>query len=67
MFTTDPSQLTGEIVKTVLVKGQRGLGFTLIGNDATSTTDEFLQIKSIIQNGPAYDDGKLRMGKSQIS
>jgi hypothetical protein len=50
------------MIKTVLSKGNRGLGFTLIGNDAGSITPEFLQIKSIIQNGPAHLDSKLRMG-----
>lgn len=63
MFTTEPSQLQGQFIKTTLVKSVRGLGFTLIGNDASSTTPEFLQIKSIIPGGPAFHDNQLRMGK----
>jgi atrophin-1 interacting protein 1 len=64
LFTSDPSQLSGETIKTILVKGNRGLGFTLIGNDSSSTSPEFLQIKSIIHSGPAFNDNKLRMGTS---
>ncbi|RCN53379.1 hypothetical protein ANCCAN_00443 [Ancylostoma caninum] len=42
-FTRDPSQLRGEMVTTTIIKGTKGLGFTLIGNDASSKGDEFIQ------------------------
>uniref|UniRef100_F1KSV9 Membrane-associated guanylate kinase, WW and PDZ domain-containing protein 1 n=1 Tax=Ascaris suum TaxID=6253 RepID=F1KSV9_ASCSU len=62
MFTRDPSQLRGELITTRIVKGPKGLGFTLIGNDGSSIHEEFLQIKSIIPGGPAHRDGVLHMG-----
>lgn len=62
MFTRDPSQLRGELITTRIVKGPKGLGFTLIGNDGSSLHEEFLQIKSVIPGGPAHHNGVLRMG-----
>uniref|UniRef100_A0A0N5AHE7 PDZ domain-containing protein n=1 Tax=Syphacia muris TaxID=451379 RepID=A0A0N5AHE7_9BILA len=61
-FTRDPSQLRGELITTRIVKGPKGLGFTLIGNDGSSLREEFLQIKSVLPDGPAFRDGILRMG-----
>ncbi|KAK6109632.1 PDZ domain (Also known as DHR or GLGF) family protein [Brugia pahangi] len=61
-FTRDPSQLRGELITTRIVKGPKGLGFTLIGNDGSSLQDEFLQIKNVIPGGPAHRDGILQMG-----
>uniref|UniRef100_A0A915PF53 Uncharacterized protein n=1 Tax=Setaria digitata TaxID=48799 RepID=A0A915PF53_9BILA len=61
-FTRDPSQLRGELITTRIVKGPKGLGFTLIGNDGSSLQDEFLQIKNVISGGPAHRDGILQMG-----
>ncbi|KAL3981448.1 PDZ domain (Also known as DHR or GLGF) family protein [Acanthocheilonema viteae] len=61
-FTRDPSQLRGELITTRIVKGPKGLGFTLIGNDGSSLQDEFLQIKNVIVGGPAHRDGVLQMG-----
>ncbi|CAG9529906.1 unnamed protein product [Cercopithifilaria johnstoni] len=58
----DPSQLRGELITTRIVKGPKGLGFTLIGNDGSSLQDEFLQIKNVISGGPAHRDGVLQMG-----
>jgi hypothetical protein len=42
------------------VKSSRGLGFTIVGGD--DTEEEFLQIKSVVPNGPAWLDGKLQTG-----
>jgi hypothetical protein len=36
------------------------LGFTIVGGD--DTEEEFLQIKSVVPNGPAWLDGKLQTG-----
>lgn len=44
LFTTDPTRLGGEMISTKIVKGAKGLGFTLIGNDASSRGDEFIQV-----------------------
>lgn len=59
-FTRNPMELHGERITTTLLKSSRGLGFTIIGGD--DNIDEFLQIKSIVQNGPAWLDGKLETG-----
>ncbi|CAJ0558059.1 unnamed protein product, partial [Mesorhabditis spiculigera] len=61
-FTTDPMQLRGEILRTTIIKGPKGLGFTLIGNDASSKGDEFIQVKSILAGGPAASNGVLQPG-----
>ncbi|CAD6196706.1 unnamed protein product [Caenorhabditis auriculariae] len=62
MFTTDPSRLGGELISTRIIKGPKGLGFTLIGNDASSKGDEFIQVKSVLTGGPAAANGILRSG-----
>nr|XP_040234287.2 membrane-associated guanylate kinase, WW and PDZ domain-containing protein 1 [Anopheles coluzzii] len=59
-FTKNPGQLRGERLMTTLVKSIRGLGFTIVGGD--DNVEEFLQIKSIVPNGPAWMDGQLKMG-----
>lgn len=59
-FTHNPNELEGERISTNLVKSYRGLGLTIIGGD--NGGDEFLQIKSLIPNGPAWLDGKLQSG-----
>lgn len=43
-FTNDPTQLKGEILTTVIQKGNKGLGFTLIGNDGSNSETEFIQV-----------------------
>ncbi|CAL2040458.1 unnamed protein product [Caenorhabditis brenneri] len=62
LFTTDPARLGGELISTKIVKGAKGLGFTLIGNDASSRGDEFIQVKSVLTGGPAAANGVLRTG-----
>ena len=52
--------MCGEKIQTTLVKSSRGLGFTIVGGD--DTEEEFLQIKSVVPNGPAWLDGKLQTG-----
>lgn len=37
-----------------------GFGFTIIGGDEP---DEFLQVKSVIPDGPAAQDGKMDTGR----
>ncbi|XP_071961683.1 membrane-associated guanylate kinase, WW and PDZ domain-containing protein 3-like isoform X2 [Antedon mediterranea] len=59
MFTSNPNELKGTRIKTTLLKSNRGFGFTIIGGD---DPEEFLQIKSVVEGGPAYDDGVLQMG-----
>ena len=59
-FTRDPKQLRGERIRCQLVKSSRGLGFTIVGGD--DNVEEFLQIKSIVPNGPAWVDGALKTG-----
>ncbi|KAI3414276.1 hypothetical protein GPALN_011732 [Globodera pallida] len=61
-FTRNPVELRGEILSTRIQKGPKGLGFTLIGNDGTNLHEEFIQIKTIIANGPAAGEGTLRSG-----
>lgn len=60
-FTKNPAELKGEIIKTTLVKSVRGFGFTIVGGDHSD--QEFLQIKNVVPNGPAYIDGQLKTGK----
>lgn len=59
-FTRNPAELQGERIRTSVVKSSRGLGFTIVGGD--DTEEEFLQIKSVVPNGPAWLDGKLQTG-----
>ena len=59
-FTRNPVELCGQRMTTTLLKSSRGLGFTIVGGD--DNVDEFLQIKSVVPNGPAWLDGKLQMG-----
>lgn len=61
IFTKNPADLCGERIQTTLMKSPRGLGFTIVGGDDDSI-EEFLQIKSIVPNGPAWMDGNLRTG-----
>lgn len=61
VFTKNPAELKGEVIATTLVKSVRGFGFTIIGGDHTD--EEFLQIKKVVENGPAHIDGTLQTGK----
>lgn len=63
LFTTNPHKLVGERIRSTLVKSIRGLGFTIVGGD--DSKEEFLQIKSVVPNGPAWLDGKLQTGELQ--
>uniref|UniRef100_A0A672S8R9 Membrane-associated guanylate kinase, WW and PDZ domain-containing protein 1 n=1 Tax=Sinocyclocheilus grahami TaxID=75366 RepID=A0A672S8R9_SINGR len=58
-FTRDATQLKGTFLTTVLQKSNMGFGFTIIGGDEP---DEFLQVKSVIPDGPAAQDGKMNTG-----
>ncbi|XP_024126080.1 membrane-associated guanylate kinase, WW and PDZ domain-containing protein 3 isoform X2 [Oryzias melastigma] len=58
-FTADPSQLKGEMYHTSLKKSSQGFGFTIIGGDRT---DEFLQVKNVLSDGPAAQDNKMASG-----
>ncbi|KAI5093855.1 membrane-associated guanylate kinase, WW and PDZ domain-containing protein 2 isoform X2 [Silurus meridionalis] len=58
-FTRDPTQLKGRFLSTTLQKSTMGFGFTIIGGDEP---DEFLQVKSVIPDGPAAQDGKMATG-----
>ncbi|XP_051890590.1 membrane-associated guanylate kinase, WW and PDZ domain-containing protein 3a isoform X2 [Pristis pectinata] len=59
MFTRDPSHLQGMLIRTTLQKSAMGFGFTIIGGDSP---DEFLQVKNVIQDGPAAQDGNMLAG-----
>uniref|UniRef100_H3D3K3 Membrane-associated guanylate kinase, WW and PDZ domain-containing protein 2 n=1 Tax=Tetraodon nigroviridis TaxID=99883 RepID=H3D3K3_TETNG len=59
LFTRDPTQLKGNFLSTALQKSNMGFGFTIIGGDEP---DEFLQVKSVIPEGPAAQDGKMDTG-----
>ncbi|XP_021051321.1 membrane-associated guanylate kinase, WW and PDZ domain-containing protein 3 isoform X2 [Mus pahari] len=58
-FTRDPSQLKGVLVRASLKKSNMGFGFTIIGGDRP---DEFLQVKNVLKDGPAAQDGKIAPG-----
>ncbi|XP_076877709.1 membrane-associated guanylate kinase, WW and PDZ domain-containing protein 2 isoform X4 [Brachyhypopomus gauderio] len=58
-FTRDATQLKGTFLSTALQKSTMGFGFTIIGGDEP---DEFLQVKSVIPDGPAAQDGKMATG-----
>ncbi|XP_018111245.1 membrane-associated guanylate kinase, WW and PDZ domain-containing protein 2 isoform X2 [Xenopus laevis] len=59
LFTRDASQLKGNFLSTMLKKSNMGFGFTIIGGDEP---DEFLQVKSVIPEGPAAQDDKMETG-----
>ncbi|NXX82168.1 MAGI3 protein, partial [Urocolius indicus] len=59
VFTRDPSQLTGALLRTSLKKSTMGFGFTIIGGDRP---DEFLQVKNVLKDGPAAQDGRIAPG-----
>lgn len=59
LFTRDPTQLKGSFLSTSLQKSNMGFGFTIIGGDEP---DEFLQVKSVIPDGPAAADAKMVTG-----
>ncbi|XP_039176731.1 membrane-associated guanylate kinase, WW and PDZ domain-containing protein 2-like, partial [Crotalus tigris] len=63
LFTRDASQLKGNFLSTTLKKSNMGFGFTIIGGDEP---DEFLQVKSVIPDGPAAQDGKMETGKPMM-
>uniref|UniRef100_A0A9L0TGG5 Membrane-associated guanylate kinase, WW and PDZ domain-containing protein 3 n=1 Tax=Equus caballus TaxID=9796 RepID=A0A9L0TGG5_HORSE len=58
-FTRDPSQLKGVLLRASLKKSTMGFGFTIIGGDRP---DEFLQVKNVLKDGPAAQDGKIAPG-----
>ncbi|XP_044528299.1 membrane-associated guanylate kinase, WW and PDZ domain-containing protein 3 isoform X1 [Gracilinanus agilis] len=59
VFTRDPSQLKGVLIRASLKKSTMGFGFTIIGGDRP---DEFLQVKNVLKDGPAAQDGKIAPG-----
>nr|XP_014349018.1 PREDICTED: membrane-associated guanylate kinase, WW and PDZ domain-containing protein 1 [Latimeria chalumnae] len=63
-FTRNPSELKGKFIHTKLKKSSRGFGFTVVGGDEP---DEFLQIKSLVLDGPAAVDGKMETGDVIVS
>ena len=52
--------MKGKFIHTKLRKSSRGFGFTVVGGDEP---DEFLQIKSLVLDGPAALDGKMETGR----
>ncbi|XP_055937343.1 membrane-associated guanylate kinase, WW and PDZ domain-containing protein 1-like isoform X2 [Argiope bruennichi] len=55
-------ELCGTFITTSLVKSSRGLGFTIVGGGSGTVGEEFLQIKDVVPNGPAWCNGKLLTG-----
>lgn len=47
---------------TALKKSSQGFGFTIIGGDRT---DEFLQVKNVLGDGPAAHDNKMASGEKE--
>ena len=62
-FTRNPAELKGTFINTKLKKSRRGFGFTVVGGDEP---DEFLQIKSLVLDGPAALDGKMETGTRAV-
>ena len=62
-YYIDGRQLQGEMIRTELLKGSRGFGFTIVGGDQVG---ELLQVKSIVPDGAAAKDGQLRTGDALI-
>ncbi|KAF3860623.1 hypothetical protein F7725_000878 [Dissostichus mawsoni] len=62
-FTRNPAELKGTFINTKLKKSRRGFGFTVVGGDEP---DEFLQIKSLVLDGPAAVDGKMETGSKDL-
>ncbi|XP_068758542.1 membrane-associated guanylate kinase, WW and PDZ domain-containing protein 3-like isoform X1 [Montipora capricornis] len=58
-YSIDGQQLQGQVIRTELLKGYRGFGFTIVGGDQVG---ELLQVKSIVPDGAAAKDGKLQTG-----
>ncbi|XP_018420081.1 PREDICTED: membrane-associated guanylate kinase, WW and PDZ domain-containing protein 3 [Nanorana parkeri] len=58
-FTRDPALLKGATLRTSLKKSAMGFGFTIIGGDRP---DEFLQVKNVLKDGPAAQDGIIAPG-----
>ena len=58
-YFIDGQQLQGQVIRTELLKGYRGFGFTIVGGDQVG---ELLQVKSIVPDGAAAKDGKLQTG-----
>lgn len=65
-FTKNPQELDGELMIVTLPKTVNGFGFTLVGGDDASDKEEFLQIKNVIVNGPAFKDGRLKTGNNVL-
>ncbi|TNN39996.1 Membrane-associated guanylate kinase, WW and PDZ domain-containing protein 1 [Liparis tanakae] len=63
-FTRNRAELNGTFISTKLKKSRRGFGFTVVGGDEP---DEFLQIKSLVLDGPAALDGKMETGDVIVS
>ncbi|MFT7804891.1 membrane-associated guanylate kinase, WW and PDZ domain-containing protein 1-like [Arapaima gigas] len=59
-----PPRLQQMFEGTPLKKSRRGFGFTVVGGDEP---DEFLQIKSLVLDGPAALDGKMETGDVIVS
>ena len=53
--------MRGQRVSTTLVKSPRGFGFTIVGGSDRSKP-QFLQIKNVVQGGPAAVDSILCTG-----
>uniref|UniRef100_H2ZDG5 PDZ domain-containing protein n=1 Tax=Ciona savignyi TaxID=51511 RepID=H2ZDG5_CIOSA len=58
-FTRDPSKLKGKSHSVPIEKSHRGFGFTIVGGD---DPEEFLQIKSVVPDGPAAKSGNIEQG-----
>nr|CDS17897.1 membrane associated guanylate kinase ww and pdz [Echinococcus granulosus] len=65
-FTDDATQVRSPLVTSVLVKGSKGFGFTIIGGSSPGQP-RFLQVKNVIPGGPAAQEGTLSVGNVLVS
>ncbi|XP_035276426.1 membrane-associated guanylate kinase, WW and PDZ domain-containing protein 1-like [Anguilla anguilla] len=63
-FTRNPAELKGAFVHTKLERSWQGFGFSVVGG---KEPDEFLQIKSLVPDGPAALDGTMETGDVIVS
>ncbi|KAG5847915.1 hypothetical protein ANANG_G00131290 [Anguilla anguilla] len=63
-FTRNPAELKGAFVHAKLEKSWQGFGFSVVGGEEP---DEFLQIKSLVPDGPAALDGTMETGDVIVS
>ncbi|KAL3876548.1 hypothetical protein ACJMK2_034389 [Sinanodonta woodiana] len=68
LLSPEPPQSEQHIFEVTLEKEPHmGIGITIVGGDSTSRLDLGIFIKSIIVGGPAYRDGRIKVGDRLIA